>query len=168
MTWFAFSGLNNGKAVNLAGVQEKTATSEGFHGYATEAQAESQPNSVNFLTKVFADAFISDYKAAVSEQAQPGGKNANITNPGTAASAATSGAANAVESVIGPAIKDALSSIPFLNALTSANLWLRIAKVMLGGALLLVGTVKLVGADKSATGTVGKAVKTAVKVAPFL
>ena len=90
MTWFAFQGLNSGKAVNLAGAQEKTATSEGFHGYATEAQAEANPNSVNILTRGFADLWISDYNAAVKEGAQPGGPN-NITTPGGAANAAVQG-----------------------------------------------------------------------------
>src|ERR1700719_4559358 len=160
MTWFAFSGLNNGKAVDLAGTQEKQAVSEGFHGYSTEAQAEQQPNSVNFLTKVFANGWISDYNAAVKENAQPGGTNAS--NP---IGAATAGATSTLES----GIIDALKSIPILNALTSANLWVRVAKVILGGGLLLVGVVKLTGTDTAA----GKIVKTAVKqkipgAAPYL
>jgi hypothetical protein len=48
----------------------------------------------------------------------------------------------------------------FLGDLTSASLWVRIAKVLIGGAMLLVGIAKLTGAG-------GIAAK-AVKVAPLL
>lgn len=48
----------------------------------------------------------------------------------------------------------------FLGDLTSASLWIRVAKVLVGGAMLLVGIAKLTGAG-------GIAAK-AVKVAPLL
>lgn len=51
-----------------------------------------------------------------------------------------------------------------LAAFTSANLWIRVAKVAIGGTILIVGLVKLTGADKSAGGIAAKA----VKAAPFL
>ena len=48
----------------------------------------------------------------------------------------------------------------FLADITSANLWIRVAKVIIGGAILLTGLAKMTGAG-------GIAAK-AVKVAPLL
>jgi hypothetical protein len=139
MTWYAFQGLNGGKAIDLAGSQEIQATAEGFHGYATEAQAEAHPNAINVITRVFADLFISDYKAAVKEGAQPGGPNATILNPSDAAKGATSFVANSVPGL--PQLGD------FLGALGSKNLWIRVAKVVIGGGLVLIGLAHMTGSD---------------------
>jgi hypothetical protein len=141
MTWFAFQGLNNGQAVNLAGTQEKQAVAEGFHGYATQAQAQAAPNSVNLVTRVFADTWIADYSAAVKEQAAPGQKNANITNPATAVSAATTGIENSIPGV---------AQIGGLaTSLGQTNTWLRVAKVVIGGALLMIGIAHMTGASNA-------------------
>jgi hypothetical protein len=148
MTWFAFQGLNGGKAIDLAGTQEKQAVVVGFHGYATEAEAEKQPNSVNFLTKVQADAFIADYKAAVAEQAQPGGKNANIINPVTAAKAGVTGVTTEAGNLTGlNAIGD------FFSRLTDANTWIRVGKVIVGGVLLIVGLAHITGVSGAVADT---------------
>ena len=39
--WFAFQGLEGGQAVNLSGSDEAEAIAAGFHGYATQAQAQA-------------------------------------------------------------------------------------------------------------------------------
>lgn len=52
----------------------------------------------------------------------------------------------------------------FLGGLTSANLWIRVAKVIAGGVILIVGLVKLTGLEDKAGGIV----QTAVKAAPLL
>lgn len=138
MTWFAFQGLNSGKAVDLAGTQEKQAVIEGFHGYATEAEAEANPNAVNLLTRGFADLWITDYSAAVKEGAQPGGPNADILNPVTAAKAAVTGAANSIPG---------LAQVgQFFATLTQKNLWVSVLKVTVGGALLIIGLAHMTGA----------------------
>ena len=153
MTWFAFQGLNGGKAVDLAGVQEKEATGQGFHGYATESLAESHPNSINPITRVLADGWIADYNAAKGEQAQPGGKNASILNPATAASAVASSA----ESDLGLTGLDS-----FFTALGKLSTWVRVLKVIGGGVLLLSGLFRITGADKAAKGALGIAGKAAI------
>lgn len=140
MTWFAFAGYNGGKAIDLAGVQEKIAVSWGFHGYGTEAQAEAQPNSVNLVQKVEVDALIADYKAAVSGGEQPGGPNASNLLKG-ASQADTNAAKNAAKSVIG-----AGWNLTFGN---TTGLLSRILKVVIGGVLLLAGILKLSGTDKT-------------------
>jgi hypothetical protein len=49
----------------------------------------------------------------------------------------------------------------FFSGLTQANLWIRVLKGVIGGALMLVGIAKLTGVQKGIAGT-------AVKVAPLL
>ena len=149
MTWFAFSGLNNGQAINLAGSQEKQAVIEGFHGYGTEAEAESHPNSVNIVTRYLADTWIADYNAAVKEQAAPGQANANILNPVTAVKAGATGVVNSIPGLSG-----------ILGIVSSRQGWIRIAEVIIGCALVVVAVAEL------AKGTpVGDAAGKAAKVA---
>jgi hypothetical protein len=70
----------------------------------------------------------------------------------------------AVGNVVG-AGDTAIGSVEdFLQGLTSANLWIRAAKIFLGGAMLLVGLVKLTGIDTKAKGIAS----TAIKAAPFV
>ena len=45
--------------------------------------------------------------------------------------------------------------------LTSANLWLRVAKVLIGGVILTVGLIELTGHADDVKGVASKAVKTA-------
>jgi hypothetical protein len=52
----------------------------------------------------------------------------------------------------------------FFSALGSANLWIRVTKIAFGGTLLIVGLVKITGADKTVGGVAAKA----VKIAPLL
>jgi len=62
-------------------------------------------------------------------------------------------------------VKAAVPSVAgFLAMLTDKNLWIRIVKIIAGGAILLVGLAKLTGADKTAGSIAAKA----VKVAPLL
>jgi hypothetical protein len=127
MTWFAWKGLNGGKAVNLTGLTEKAAAADGFHGYATEAEAEAKPNSVNPLTRVEAEAFI----------------------PGTFAN-------NPDKSVAGAAGSAAASVIPqqvtqFFSDLGEKATWLRIAKVVVGSVMIIIGLARITGAGAAVT-----------------
>lgn len=86
-------------------------------------------------------------------------------SPGT--KAAVGGAAEG--SAAGTSTENAvLTTGQFLGRLTDASLWLRVTKVAAGGIILIVGLAKLTGADNKVNGTAGKAIKTAVKVAPLL
>jgi hypothetical protein len=140
MTWYAFAGYDGGAAIDLAGIQEKDADAWGFHGYATEAEAEKNPNSVNLLQKVAASNFIADYKAAVAGQEEPGGANASNPVAGAAAAAKTgaTAAAKAAANVLG---------LPTLSNLR--DLVARAVKVIAGLALLIVGVSRLTGTDKA-------------------
>jgi|SRR5215469_1703614 len=153
MTWFAWKGYNGNKAVDIAGSQEKEAVSLGFHGYGTEKEAETKPNSVAGLPnplaipqKAFVNGIIADYKAAKAQGEQPGGPNSTLT-PGNIVKGAAQGAASVAGNTVATAFGDVLSAIP----------WVRIIKVVAGGALLLLGLAKLTGADKTIA-IAGKAV----------
>lgn|SRR5487761_99591 len=74
-----------------------------------------------------------------------------------AVGAATGTAAGAIGSTIG-------SVANFLQGLTTANLWIRVAKIIAGGAILLIGLAKITHLDQK----VGSVASKAVKVAPFL
>jgi hypothetical protein len=52
----------------------------------------------------------------------------------------------------------------FIGDLTSQNLWVRVAKIVFGGGILLLGIAKLTGADAKIGGVVAKA----TKLAPLL
>jgi hypothetical protein len=145
MTWFAFQGLNGGQAIDLAGTQEKQAVAEGFHGYATQAQAQANPNSVNVITRTLADTWIADYHAAVAEQAQPGGANANILNPVTAVKAGATGVATEVGNLTG------LNALGSFFGGSSAGWLLRTAEIALGLLLIAVGVAKLTNSVPAAT-----------------
>lgn len=161
MTWYAFIGLNGGKAIDLAGSQEKQATAEGFHGYSTQSQAQANPNVVNTVTRVFADAFIADYSQAVKQGSQPGGPNANILNPVTAVKAGVQGDTADAESLI-PGFQDAEHFLSWIGAVVSSkNTWYRVAKVGVGGFMIMVAFAKLTNLSNTAA-------KSAVKIAPFL
>lgn len=157
MTWFAFQGLNGGQAIDLAGVQEKTATAEGFHGYGTQADAEATPNSVNFLTRYVADLLIADYKTAIAEKAQPGGVNAS--NPAAAAQAGdTAAAKNAANAATGGAfssVQNALSG--FYDVLTNGKMWRSLGWLLLGIVLMFIGVWLWIGKDVVRQDPVGMA-----------
>jgi hypothetical protein len=74
-------------------------------------------------------------------------------------------AAHTIESDASKAASDTESGVDaigsFFDGLTEANLWIRVAKVALGGIILLVGIAKLTGIEKGVVGT-------AVKAAPLL
>lgn len=144
MTWFAFQGLNGGKAVDLAGTQEKQATVEGFHGYATEAQAEAAPNAVNLVTRVFADGWIADYHAATKEGAQPGGPN-NILTPGGLGGAVVQGSPLSGLAAIGD----------FFGRLSQGATWIRVAEGLLGIVLIAIGLARITHAVPIATKIAG-------------
>lgn len=92
--------------------------------------------------------------AAEAKKEFPTGKaptSAGIT-PGRVASTAAGEAASAtgISSVTG-----------FLSTLGSANLWIRVVKVIAGSIILFIGVAHLTGLDQKVTGIAGKAVAAA-------
>ena len=68
-------------------------------------------------------------------------------------------AVQAAGSAVATAVSPITSVVGLVNALGDKNLWIRVAKVSIGGTILIVGLVKLTGADKKIGGMAAKAVK---------
>jgi hypothetical protein len=135
MTWFAFS--NGHPDIETAGVEEKTLVTLGFHGYATQPEADAHKNSVNAIQA--ADLKLWDLDHAGQVGAQKGGSAA-----GQAAGAAGAG----------------LSSVSqFLGLLGQRALWVRIAKVVLGLGLTVIGIIQLAGKSPTAAAVAKGVVK---------
>lgn len=156
MTWYAFKGY---PPINIAGAQEKLATSIGFHGYATQAQASANPNSVSPLQKLYINVLEADYQQAKSVGQEPGGPNANLANPGSDVNAAGEEAGNVTGiNAIGA----------FFNKAQQRNAWLRVAEFGIGGMLLYVGAKALFpGTIQTVTAPAKKAAKKTLKYGAF-
>lgn len=129
MTWFAFKGLNGGKAVDVAGIYEKSAVADGFHGYATESEAESHPNAINPLTKLLAESVINGATSLKQVGAQPGGPNASNPVGAVAQQAGNDLGLGNVDKLFGN--------------LTQKSTWIRAGEIILGALLMAVGIAKL-------------------------
>jgi hypothetical protein len=151
VTWFAFKGY---PTIDEAGVQEKELVSFGFHGYATQAEANAHPNDVNVFQKPLVNAAEEDYATALKEQAQPGG--ANASNPVAAA-------------VQGSGLAPLVDVGQFFHALTEGKTWTRVAEVAVGGILVYAGVRALAQGStvnrgvRNATSTVTKPVRKTAK-----
>jgi hypothetical protein len=106
-----------------------------------------------------------DSKAVAQQAPAGGGSILQQIEAGISAGAQTDvgviGTGTRAAKAAGKAIPDIAS---FLSMLTDPNLWIRVVKIIAGGAMLIVGLAKLTGADKSAGSLAGKA----VKLAPLL
>jgi hypothetical protein len=144
MTWYDIRWNGQTYLENLSGADEKTLTALGIHGYATEAEAEANPQTMNDLQAALGGAQV---------LAGYSGSATNIPTPGSVATGAGSAASTASNTLSG---LDAIGA--FFNKLGEANTWLRIIKVVIGGVLVISGLVHLTGIDKTALGVASKAV----------
>jgi len=127
MAWYAFHGYNNNKAVNVSSFDAAELSTLGMHGYATQALAESHPNSVNVFQAPVVNAAIDDANNARDVASAPG---------------------NAAKAVAGGAESAILS--PLTKWLGQSNIWLRGAEIIAGLMILYIG-LKAVTAPPGAT-----------------
>lgn len=127
--WYAFRGYYGGKAINLDSIYHAEADLYHFHGYATRAEAEANPNNVNLLEKLQVNAWVDNAQASGSEST--GGASATEV-PG-----------------LGTAVNTAETTGQFLGMLSNQHTWIRVAKVVVGGSLLLIGLAHMTGADNA-------------------
>lgn len=120
---------------------------EGMAGDLVNALAQNSAVKVHYTT--------------VQAASKPNGATAGPFPTQTAAQAeatkedASAGLAGPLQGV--GAVESAITSVPqFLQGLTSGNLWIRVAKVVIGGTLILVGVAKLTGASSAITKAAGK------------
>lgn len=122
MTWFAFKGYPD---INATGLEEKELVAAGFHGYATQAEADANPNSVLFGPQ---SVIIDSLRAG------------NATNPANL----PQHAANIVGSALGGGLN--------LTVGNTHNLLNRGLKIVFGGILIAAGVVHMLGVDREALG----------------
>lgn len=140
MTWYDINWDGQTYLLDLSGAQEKTLTALGIHGFATQAQAQANPQTMN------------DVQAALGgAQALAGtsGSATNIPTPGGVATGA------------GAAAATAFSWGEFVSRLENPHLWLRVAEAVVGIAFLVIGLNHLLG------NPAGKIAAAAPKVVPL-
>jgi hypothetical protein len=138
MTWFVVNWSGQTYTENLTGAAEKTLTLLGIHGYATEAEAQAHPQTMNVLQA-----------AAGGAQALAGvsGSATDIPTPGGVVAGAATGAAAAT------------TTLGWLKSLFTRANAIRLAEGVLGLALVLVAVAKL---------GEGTAIGSAAKKVPFI
>lgn len=119
MTWYAFHGYNNGKAINASSIDSGNLDLIGMHGYTTEAAAEKNPNSVNVFQAPVVNAAIDDYNNARDVASAPGN------------------AAKAAGKAVGGVAGDVLSG--FTKWIGQSNIWVRGAEIVAGLMILYIG-----------------------------
>ena len=122
MTWFTVRWNGTTVTENLTGASEKTLVLLGIHGYATEAEAEAHPQTMN------------DLQAAAGGASALAGVSGSVTNiptpGGVAVGAGTTTAA-------------ATTTLGFLQGLFTRANAVRLAEGVLGLVLVLVAVSKL-------------------------
>lgn len=167
ITWFQGVVKDNPKMPAYTAVGAKTTTGQSITGltwdqvYAalyTAGQKTSPPQTPDVIAE--------DTIALMQTEATASGIGTTVTYTGTyatgAVEAAVAGASEAANSIPGVSALNAIQG--FITGLTSANLWIRVAKMVVGSAMLLIGLAKLTGLDQKA----GSIAATAVKTAPFI
>lgn len=167
VTWFQGVVKDNPKMPAYTATGAKTTTGQSITGltwdqvYAalyTAGQKTTPPQTPDVIAE--------DTIVLMQDEAAFTGLGTAVTYTGTfatgAVQAAVAGASQAANSIPGVSALNAIQGL--ITGLTSANLWIRVAKMIIGGAMLLVGLAKLTGLDQKATGIA----KTAVKAVPFL
>jgi hypothetical protein len=165
MTWFAFpQGTDTLQVFNLNGAAEKAMTVTAAHGYATMAEAVAKPNATPDsaqdiqigLDDQTSGATVGGGITGVLESGTYNTKTKKFTKGGTNAQAAA-GAAKDVAGAAAGALSDTIG----ITGINTKYLVARIAKIAIGGILVIVGVAHMTGFSKGIVGT-------AVKAAPFL
>lgn len=135
MTWFDIRWNGQTYIEDLTGTDEKTLVLLGIHGYATEAEAEAHPQTMNDLQAALGGAqVLAGYSGSVTNIPTPGGV---VTGAGAATSLAS----------------DVITGS--LHWPSADNFLVRALKIIVGGVLLVAGILKMSGADKATLGVVG-------------
>lgn len=135
MTWFDIKWNGQTYIENLTGASEKTLTLLGIHGYATEAEAEAHPQTMNDLQAALGGAqALAGVSGSATNIPTPGGV---VTGAGTAAAAATTGWSLVVKGIT-----------PY---------FMRGLKIIFGGVLIITGIAKMTNAKQEILSTAVKA-----------
>ena len=122
MTWFVVKWDGQTYAEDLTGAAEKTLVALGIHGYATEAEAEAHPQTMN------------DIQASLGGANALAGVSGSATNIATPGGVVTGGATTAAA---------ATTALGWLQSIFTRANAIRLAEGVLGLALVLVAVAKL-------------------------
>lgn len=125
MTWFAIKYSGQEYVENLTGADEKTLVGLGFHGYATQAEAEARPDTANFAQMLIAAPILGGHPP-ISQ---------TTVNPSNVASGAGAAAA---------------AGLPGWRLIfgNTTGLLVRILKVGAGLILMIAGALRITGTDR--------------------
>lgn len=158
--WYTVQGIGRAYLVKIGSSAAGDADIAGLHGYSTIEQAQANPNTKNAAVQ----ATLTQWNAWASLPVGGGEagvmQTVNITAPGTSGNTSKKSKYSTPQNPTAAAADNA-GVTGFLHGLTSANLWIRVAKVIAGGVILTVGLVKLTGLESRAPAIIGKAVKAA-------
>jgi hypothetical protein len=123
MTWFDIHYQGVAYVENLTGADEKVLVGLGFHGYATQLQAQAHPQNANFAQMLIAANILAGHPTG------------GVNTPGAPAIANTAQGAGAVATAENPlvAVGD------FFHRLTEASTWARVGEFVVGAMLIYVG-----------------------------
>lgn len=155
MSWYAFHGYNNGKAINASAFDGAELNALGMHGYPTQAQAEAKPNSVNVFQAPVVNAAIDDYNNARDISPTQANNPSDITAPAKAGVNTAKKAAQNLPSWLTDLEKFIERLLP------SRAFMIRTAEVVIGIGLILVSLDELAKGSPigDAAHVAGKAVK---------
>jgi hypothetical protein len=145
--WYTFQGIGRAYLIKKNSSAATSARIAAVHGYPTIEQAQANPNIVNAASQLTITQWNDQASLpvgggalgvlqTVNITAPSGGKPAQFStpqNPTTAAASQATGLA---------AIGD------FFNSLSFSGTWVRVAKVTVGSVLVIVGLIKMTGAEK--------------------
>jgi hypothetical protein len=162
----SLSALNPGVPTGYESLPSGNAADDAqFAAAAAKNKGSKSPNTISvqnvewyniqgpYTTQAAANAAIPAIQAATPAKGTAGQvADDNNSNPVGAIAGAAANAESDVSSIEG-----------FLSGLTSANLWIRVAKVTVGSIILIVGLVKLTGVASN-----NGIAKKALEIAPLL
>jgi hypothetical protein len=145
--WYAFHGIGRAYLIRRGSAAAGVADTSAVHGYSTIEQAESNANQINAASQ----AAITQWDEWASLPAGGGTlgvvETVNITWSGNTATSSTP--QNPTTAAAGQL--PGLAQIgDFFHRLTEAATWIRLAKVVIGGALVLIGVAHMTGFSGSA------------------
>ena len=153
--WYAFQGIGRAYLIKPGTSASSDATAAQVHGYPTIEQAIANPNGVNALSQLT----ISQWNEYASLPVGGGSlgvvETVDVTWNGSSADVSTPQNPTTAASDQIPGLQQIGD---FFTSLDSKNTWVRVVKVVIGGALLIAGIVRMSGAGAA----VGKAAKLGV------
>jgi hypothetical protein len=144
--WYAFQGVGRAYLIKPGTSASSDAAVSGMHGYSTIEAAVANPNGANAVSQLTVSQWNEYSSLPVGGGSLGVLQTVNVTwANGTATTSTPQNPTTAAASQV-PGLQQVGS---FLNALSQTITWVRVAKVIVGGTLIVVGAAHLTGADNA-------------------